>query len=145
MVRLPEDERESTARSNVLKSNSSGADVPLTTVANVTFTQAPTSVERNDDGNHPIEPNRSTKPWTSSGPEGNRPQFKSSAMRWKVYPSNGWAMSPKPKSRDAAPSSALWLSVHSLRPARDPIQIHGPALLRLVNPSIRYPWRCSGT
>ena len=49
MVRLPEDERESLHTFERIKIRTPrGADVPLTTVANVTFTQAPTSVERND-------------------------------------------------------------------------------------------------
>lgn len=49
MVRLPEDERESLYTFERIKIRTPrGADVPLTTIANVTFTQAPTFVERND-------------------------------------------------------------------------------------------------
>ena len=49
MVRLPEDERESLHTFERIKIRTPrGADVPLTTIANVTFTQAPTFVERND-------------------------------------------------------------------------------------------------
>ena len=49
MVRLPEDARESLYTFERIKIRTPrGAEVPLTTVANVTFTQAPTSIERND-------------------------------------------------------------------------------------------------
>ena len=49
MVRLPEDERESLYTFERIKIRTPrGADVPLTTVADVTFTQAPTHIERND-------------------------------------------------------------------------------------------------
>jgi multidrug efflux pump subunit AcrB len=49
MVRLPDDERESLYTFERIKIRAPrGADVPLTTVADVTFAQAPTVVERND-------------------------------------------------------------------------------------------------
>jgi multidrug efflux pump subunit AcrB len=49
MVRLPEDARESLYTFERFKIRTPrGADVPLTTVADVAFTQAPTSIERND-------------------------------------------------------------------------------------------------
>ncbi len=49
MVRLPDDERESLYTFERIKIRAPrGADIPLTTVADVTFAQAPTVVERND-------------------------------------------------------------------------------------------------